>query len=139
MSLTKLHRRMMEDVYDVVGFGADPTAIRRQARGQHCHRGDRGMMAVNNPEALGWKRNHAPGIRTKAGVLAGWPSETLGPPPTQAQLDRWEAEWSVVRLPENTPTQTDDVVTLLNGLSVLLGITDADIDAALARAKGDRS
>ncbi len=46
---------------------------------------------------LGWKHNHAPGIRTSDGTLTDWPA-SLGPWPTDEQLQGWIDEWQA--LPE---------------------------------------
>lgn len=35
--------------------------------------------------ALGWKYNHVSGIRTKNGIIIGWPTSDLGPEPNQSQ------------------------------------------------------
>ncbi len=50
------------------------------------------MINIKHPEALSWKHNYMPGIRTRSNKLIGWP-DTLSPFPTQAQVNRWEAEW----------------------------------------------
>lgn len=41
---------------------------------------------------LGWKFNHAPGIRTREGEIIAWP-ENLGPLPTGEQIAQWTAEY----------------------------------------------
>jgi hypothetical protein len=48
---------------------------------------------------LGWKHNHAQGIRTSDGCLTDWPV-SLGPWPTDEQLQGWIDEWSA--LPEDS-------------------------------------
>ena len=43
-------------------------------------------------EVLGWKFNHAPGIRTKDGVLTAFP-ESIGAMPTDSEIDVYRAEY----------------------------------------------
>ena len=54
------------------------------------------MITTNNPEALGWKHNHEPGIRCKQNEqgsldVIGWPDSL--PALTQADVDTWETEY----------------------------------------------
>lgn len=44
---------------------------------------------------LGWKHNHAQGIRTSDGGLTDWPA-SLGPWPTDEQLQGWVDEWNAL-------------------------------------------
>ncbi len=46
-------------------------------------------------EVLGWKFNYAPGIRTRDNELVSWPA-SLGPAPTQSDIDTWTAEFGAV-------------------------------------------
>lgn len=41
---------------------------------------------------LGWKFNHAPGIKTIDGVITEWPA-LLGDVPTQAEIDTYTGEY----------------------------------------------
>jgi hypothetical protein len=47
-------------------------------------------------DVLGWKFNHAPGIATRDGAVVAWPA-ALGPPPTQADIDTWTAEYAAAK------------------------------------------
>ena len=83
------------------------------------------MITVNHPEAIGWKHNHEPGIRTREGVITAWP-ETLGDMPTQEQVEQWEIEWlAFVNDPVNSPTTLDDVIHALSVAGVPLDIVAA--------------
>ncbi len=85
------------------------------------------MITIKHPNALGWKHNHVPGISTKAGELVSWPT-ILGPMPTQAQVNQWEAEWLVfVNTPANFFTELRDIEKALITKGTL---SKGDIDTA---------
>lgn len=83
------------------------------------------MTTVKHAEALGWKHNHKPGIRTRDGEITEWPEE-LGDMPTQAQIKQWEAEWlAFVNNPVNSETTLDDLMRALGAAGVVLDIDEA--------------
>ena len=49
---------------------------------------------MKNPIAriIGWKFDYFPGMMTRENVITQWP-EALGPVPTAAQLEVWDAEY----------------------------------------------
>lgn len=47
-------------------------------------------------EVLGWKFNHAPGIRTDGVNITEWPG-ALGPIPTQAEIDQWTIDFAAAK------------------------------------------
>lgn len=49
-------------------------------------------MRQDSGAILGWKFNHAEGIRTISGVILDWPA-TLGERPTSQQVDAWGIEY----------------------------------------------
>ena len=80
------------------------------------------MITVRHPEALGWKHPGVGGISTRAGVLTEWP-ESLGPEPTQAEVNQWEAEWlQFTNDPVNSPTTIKDVIDALAAAGVTINV-----------------
>ncbi len=62
---------------------------------------------MNLGAILGWKHNHEPGITTADGILMNWPA-TLGPRPTQVQIDQWTVEY-VAAVADGTIAESEAV------------------------------
>ena len=82
------------------------------------------------PDILGWKMNQAPGIRTSANQLTGWPDGV--PVPDDVTLARWASEWEVLPIEERNPryklkAEIENATTIVQ-LKVLLkkvhGVSD---------------
>jgi hypothetical protein len=76
------------------------------------------MSLICNPEAVGWKKNNAPGIRCVEQSngqmwLVGWPDD-LGAIPSQADLDQWAGEYAAFKaVPQSvTPLQARRALNL---------------------------
>ncbi len=82
--------------------------------------------AASLAEVLGWKFNHAPGIRTmgspSGAVIFDWPP-ALGPEPTAAQIAQWTAEY-VARPIENPEMSAEDLWEVLRAKGI---VGDADV------------
>lgn len=96
------------------------------------------MSIVVNPLAVGWKKNHAPGIRCKANgsgdmILVKWP-EALGVMPTQAVVDQWDAEYQARDTQEEVYNRIDGQ-ELLKAVALVcadqFGMTPAQFKAAV--------
>jgi hypothetical protein len=77
---------------------------------------------------LGWKFDHAPGIRTKQQpdgsiTITGWPA-SLGALPTPEQLAQWTAEYEAARKAE--PTLADVVAAIREHDAALAAKIDAE-------------
>ncbi len=84
------------------------------------------MIVVTNPVALAHAMGNPAGIRTRDGVLVGWPEHLRFP--TQAEVDQYESDYAAL-----PPSDVDrwDALEVLRTRSDLLGgtpITVSDIE-----------
>jgi hypothetical protein len=81
-------------------------------------------------EILGWKFNHAPGIRTKDGVLTAFP-EAVGPMPTETEMNTYRAEYLEFLRAEinDTPIKEQLAANDLRAIRAILEGDTARIDA----------
>jgi hypothetical protein len=82
--------------------------------------------------ALGWKYNHAPGIRTHGDKITAWPA-SLGPVPDEAEQAAIMAEYEVhLAQQAKEPSEIDVILEALKDKAVLV---NGDIDAARERLR----
>lgn len=75
--------------------------------------------------ALGWKFDHEPGIRTRAGEIIAWPAR-LGPRPNAAQIAIIVAEYEAFLSSQVPPLSSEEIADLLveKGLTTRQEIDD---------------
>ena len=73
--------------------------------------------------ALGWKYDHKPGIRTKGDKILSWPA-SLGAKPTKTQLDAIVAEYEDY-LAANPKLTMEDKIALIDNANSLPDLKEA--------------
>jgi hypothetical protein len=97
-------------------------------------------MRQDSGAILGWKFNHAEGIRTISGVILDWPA-TLGERPTSQQVDAWGIEydaWKAAKSQREAKRIQEVVGAMPNWATIrdeINAIRDSAKDATLAQLR----